>query len=123
LVNCVLSDANATQFQLQRTLRGHADAINHLSISLDGSLLASGGMILVLTCIFTHSISEDDASKICIWLIETGELSQIIEEYRGPVSAFAWISLLNSEDRAFVVGYADGSLVVYRKAGTAVSIY
>ena len=50
-----------------------------------------------------------------------GELSQTIEEYHGPVSALAWISLRNSEDRLFVAGYADGSLIIYRRTGAAVS--
>ena len=68
-------------------------------------------------------ISTDEASNIRVWLIETGELSQTIEEYHGPVSALAWISLRNSEDRVFVAGYVDGSLIVYRRAGAAVSAF
>ncbi|TDL24059.1 WD40 repeat-like protein, partial [Rickenella mellea] len=87
------------QISLRHTLKGHSKGINCLSVSLDGTLLLSGG---------------DDA-KLVVWNLGTGEDIQHIScVVNGAVGAVAWITF-GTVDSAFVFGCADGTLHVYRR--------
>ncbi|KAG2740868.1 WD40 repeat-like protein [Suillus brevipes Sb2] len=91
-------------FSNKYTLTRHTKAVNVLAVSMDGTLLLTGG----------------NDSRIVIWSLVSGEMIQeIFTPAAGYISAITWIHVDNRSEASFAFGASDGNIQVYERSNNA----
>ncbi|KAG0692287.1 WD40 repeat-like protein [Suillus ampliporus] len=91
-------------FSNKYALTRHTKAVNVLAMSMDGTLLLTGG----------------NDSQIVIWSLVSSEMIQeIFTPAAGYISAITWIHINNHSKASFAFGASDGNIQVYERSNDA----
>jgi WD40 repeat protein len=106
-------------------LEGHRDSVNAIKFNADLCLLLSGGTSFFLLSLDPQPefVALDNSGSLIVWDLAVRDRLQTIDaSFAGPVTSLCWISLYKSiaqarEDPApaFAVGFATGTIGIYRK--------
>lgn len=121
----IFFNALSQRYKFIGRLNGHLDAINCLSITSNGALLASGGECRE---IFVHSMTHQrrfagsDGTRV--WdLVSRKELWGPLRPHleRGQISCLAWVTGTGDPSETLCFGTSLGYLVFWRQSGEKVS--
>lgn len=112
---------------LEHTLIHHKNHVNAIAINPECDRLLSGGTrsakwLPGSTLLIFLTIPGDDA-ELVVWNLSTGEMMQTIRcPFFGAISAIVWLPAMPGLGHGFAFGCADGSIHIYTRDDTIVSL-
>ena len=64
----------------------------------------------------SYAVILDDDGRAIVWNRRSGEAIQTLSNpFHGAVSAVVWVKIRDSDENAFVLGFSDGSLHLFKR--------